>query len=191
MSKIVKSKNPVKIEEIYDADSDSDIEQKPVQKTSKRAIVKQPEPELEPVPVIAELPPVKVKKPRKPYTMSEETRQKKSETMLKVREKKMEYTTTRKQQNEELLRLEEENIQKVVAKKILAEKKKREKKLYQKYVAETIEQSESESEEEEDYVPKTPRRKAAPRKKAVEQEQEQEYEAPVYQPIPRSSLNYF
>lgn len=203
MSKIVNSRKSIKIEEIPNGDSDSEIE---INNKVKVPVVQAV---VEPIPDQRSL--VAEKKPRRPYTMSEETRLKKSEAMKAVREKKMDNTVVRKQQKEEIMLKEEEELQKKVLKRIAEEKKKREKVLYQKlleedlnkpYACETAKDQRSEADVEQKppkkrkapvkkvAVPKTPR---VPRAPKVQETQLAPIEAPsYYQPAYQyPALNYF
>lgn len=178
MSKIGISKKSIKIEEIQQNDSDSEIEIAP---KSKQQVVQST---VQPIEIVHThvLP---FKKPRKPYTMTEENRQKKSEQMKEVRSKKMDNSSVRKHQQEELLRLEEEAIQAKALKKYNAEKKKREKQAFHKLMEEELNNQAYQADVE---VEEAPKRQRAPK---LPQIQEEQYEEPVYYAPPRPSLNYF
>jgi hypothetical protein len=177
MSKIVKAKKIVKIVEVQNNESDNEIEIKPTKTVAQVAAL--------PVVVASE---VAVKKPRKPYVMSEETRQKKSEAMIAVRAKKMDNVSQRKVQKQEINEKDEIEMQNKVMKKITAEKKKREKELYQKLVQEDLNKHAAVDEK-----PKKVRKAAIPKPKVVKPEVELEpIEETYYQPqYTRPSLNYF
>lgn len=157
-----KTRKSVKIEEIQNNDSDSEIEirpqkQQPIQPPIQQAPTVQP---IQPIAVPIQAPPVQQpiqqeveKKPRKKYTMSEETRKQKSEAMQAVRAKKMNNVDERKKMQDEIFRQAEEQLQSKVMKKIEAEKKKREKALFKQYMeAETKHKEKPQKVEQQQYV---------------------------------------
>lgn len=191
MSKIEKTKKLVKVVEVQNNESDNEIEIKPAkvapQVADQRSLVTlaNAKPTALPVAVASE---VVVKKPRKAYVMSEETRKKKSEAMIAVRAKKMDIVSQRKVQKQEINEKDEIELQNKVMKKIAAEKKKREKELYQKLVQEDLNKHANEEK------PKKIRKASNnPKPKVVKPEVELEpIEETYYQPqYQRPQLNYF
>ncbi len=194
MSK-VKSKKTVEIE-IPQESSDDEIQlpvSQQITKISKKATVIPPEPDSESEP---EPEPVVPKKVRKPYTMSEETRKKKSEAMIAVRAKKQELVEQRRAERQILIKRDEEKLQKIIEVKYEKEKKKRVKDAIVKLVSEEVktkpgkksqveEDSDSESEIEEVYVKKTRKPRT---KKAVA---DPVPEVVHYQQPTRPNLQYF
>jgi hypothetical protein len=124
MSKIVNSRKQIKITEVKNYESDEEIELKP----KKDVIIPEIVPDIQPI--------VPVKKTKRPYTMSEETREKKRANFENVRLKKMDNSAQRQREHDALMQREEEELQQKVLKKLQAAKKRREKTLYNKYLKE-------------------------------------------------------
>ena len=138
-----------------------------------------------------------VKKARKPYTMSDETKKKKAEGMDKVREAKMKKVLERRAEQLALQEEEEEEVRQKLTAKLAKEKKKRTKKVITKLVAEDkkikkipkkiIYNSESDSESETEIYEK-PVKSRKPKPSAPVEEEEYYQEIPQYH---YPTLQYF
>ena len=189
---------------VYDSDeSDNEIELKPtinhVSNSDDEAVYKEPP-----------------KKDRKKYTMTEENRLLKVESMKACHYKKMANVQLRKEQKQAMQDAEEDEILKRVSAKLLKDKKMRVKKVYNEVIQDNVKliQESSDEEEKEDSTesepepePKNDRRKKVinqikPRKpkKVIKNqylEEEQEYQQeqepePQYYPAPyRRPLIFF
>lgn len=132
MSKISKIKN---IEQFNDNDiTDDEIELKPQQKPKIVKVMKETVDNNQ-------LPPEIQIKPKKKINLSDEERERRRQTMLNVREKKMSNTVQRHKLKEELIKANEIELSNKMIKKANALRKKQEKEIFNRLISEQVEKS--------------------------------------------------